>query len=76
MPNTINIFLLSHNSLTLCYQAKQDGPGISLDLTTPPQYLQLPGITQLGPASNTQVLSLRSTIRQPDDDPLPHAARR
>jgi len=34
------------------------GPATSPDTTTPPQYLQLPVITPLGPAGNTRDLSL------------------
>lgn len=42
------------------------------DPTTPPQYLQLPALTPLGDASNTQHLSLIEEVYEPAD--VPYAA--
>jgi spore coat protein A len=39
------------------------------DPTTPPQYLQLPAITSLGPAGETQHLSLNEEVYEPEDIP-------
>jgi FtsP/CotA-like multicopper oxidase with cupredoxin domain len=40
------------------------------DPTTPPQYLQLPLITPLGAATNTQYLSLNEEVYEPADVPF------
>jgi spore coat protein A len=40
------------------------------DPTTPPQYLQLPAITALGPAGNTQYLSLNEEAYEQVDPPF------
>jgi spore coat protein A len=40
------------------------------DPTTPPQYLQLPAITSVGPAGNTRHLSLNEEVYEPADVPF------
>lgn len=40
------------------------------DLSTPPQYLQLPAITALGPEDNTQYVSLNEEVYEPADVPF------
>ena len=45
------------------------GAGPVADSTTPPQYLQLPAITPLGDATNTQYVSLNEEMYEPADVP-------
>ena len=44
--------------------------GPVVDPTTPPQFLQLPAITPLGPEGNTQYVSLNEEVYEPADVPF------
>jgi spore coat protein A len=46
------------------------GPALTPDPSTPPQFLQLPAITPLGDASNTQYLSLNEEAHEQQEPPF------